>query len=175
MSHPTALASRSFVVEPCAWRNCETIADHPDHPLCEHHFRRVGMMFIHENLDAMREAAGAPTTTELLQRMLTAEPPERRVERVARSDAKRAARRAAGVVYYIRLGDHIKIGTTRDLQRRMHQLCVDATALLATEPGGIDVERERHAQFADEHVTRELLNPSRRLIEHTARLAGHHV
>ncbi len=167
MSHPTALASRSFVLEPCAWRDCETIADHPDHPLCEHHFRRVGMMFIHENLDAMRAAAGAPTTTEMLQRLVESEPPELRADRVTRSQAEASAN---SVVYYVRLGDHIKIGTTLDVHRRMQQLYVDASALLGTEPGGRDVETERHRQFADEHISRELFNPSRRLMDHISSL-----
>lgn len=76
----------------------------------------------------------------------------------ARRDAETAARREAEavagntarhVVYYCRLGaNHIKIGTTMDLPRRMVELrVVNASNLLAAEPGGYDVEHQRHEQF----------------------------
>ncbi len=53
------------------------------------------------------------------------------------------------VVYYARLGaNHIKVGTTSDLPRRMVELrVVNETNLLAAEPGGYQLERERHEQF----------------------------
>lgn len=56
---------------------------------------------------------------------------------------------AAYVVYYARLGNnHIKIGTTADLPRRMVELrVVNVSNLLAAEPGSYDVERQRHEQF----------------------------
>ena len=52
---------------------------------------------------------------------------------------------APTVVYYIRFGDRIKIGTSADIWTRVKQVPCDR--LLATEPGGFDVERERHVQF----------------------------
>lgn len=76
-------------------------------------------------------------------------------EKEAELDAKRAAREAARkddaghVVYYARLGaNHIKIGTSGDLPRRMVELrVVNASNLLAAEPGGYDLETQRHDQF----------------------------
>lgn len=72
----------------------------------------------------------------------------------AETEARRAAAEAARthpglVVYYARLGaNHIKIGTTADLPRRMVELrVVNASNLLAVEPGGYDLERQRHQQF----------------------------
>lgn len=72
----------------------------------------------------------------------------------AETEARRAAAEAARthpglVVYYARLGaNHIKIGTTLDLPRRMVELrVVNASNLLAAEPGGYDLERQRHQQF----------------------------
>lgn len=76
------------------------------------------------------------------------------LERAQRSQAERDRRetlideaRAQGrlVVYYIRIGDLIKIGTTTNLKRRMDHLQPDE--LLATEPGHLDLERQRHLQF----------------------------
>lgn len=48
-------------------------------------------------------------------------------------------------VYYIALRDCIKIGTTYNMVARMSQLMPDA--VLATEPGGREVEKARHRQF----------------------------
>lgn len=172
MSHPTALASRNFVVEHCTWRNCETIADHPDHPLCEYHYRKIGMIFIHEHIDVMRAAAGGLTTTDMLQRLVGEEPEERRAARRTAWEADRAEKRAAGVVYYVRIGEHIKIGTTTNLVRRMTELYVQPGALLATEPGGADVESLRHREYADERFGRELFEPSDRLLAHIESLTG---
>lgn len=166
MRNATGLVSRSFTVEYCAWRACEDIADHPDHPLCERHYRKIGLLFIHENLDLMRAVVEAPSTTELLQRMVGEEDPEQRLAREQAYVMDRAEKRARGVVYYVRIGEHIKIGTTADLARRMGELYVQPDALLATEPGGQRVEAQRHAEFADERFNRELFEPSDRLLAH---------
>lgn len=52
---------------------------------------------------------------------------------------------AGSVVYYIRRGTVIKIGTTINLRRRMASLMPDE--ILAVEPGDTVTERERHQQF----------------------------
>lgn len=66
-----------------------------------------------------------------------------------RQDQAEATRAAPHLVYYARLGhNHIKIGTTYDLTRRMAELrVVNESNLLAAEPGGFDVEQQRHEQF----------------------------
>lgn len=50
------------------------------------------------------------------------------------------------VVYYVRFGDRIKIGTTTNLPQRLAQLPVDE--LLAIEPGNVSKEKARHREFA---------------------------
>ena len=63
------------------------------------------------------------------------------------------------VVYYIRFGDRIKIGTTGNLTGRLMTLPHDE--LLATEPGGIELEKQRHRQFAADLVAgREWFRPA---------------
>jgi hypothetical protein len=52
------------------------------------------------------------------------------------------------VVYYMRIGNRVKIGTTSDIKRRLST--INPEELLATEPGGYDLEKERHQQF--EHL-----------------------
>lgn len=50
------------------------------------------------------------------------------------------------LVYYLQLGDDVKIGMSSDLRRRLHHYPPSAR-LWAVEPGGRGVERVRHQQF----------------------------
>ncbi|MFF3998548.1 GIY-YIG nuclease family protein [Streptomyces cyaneofuscatus] len=51
-----------------------------------------------------------------------------------------------GVVYYVRRGKYVKIGTTTNLRNRMRELVPDE--ILAVEPGSYDLESTLHATFA---------------------------
>lgn len=78
----------------------------------------------------------------------------------------------APVVYYLLLGDRIKIGTTIHLRNRLKSLRVDDRAVLATEPGGLELERRRHLQFATERLgRREDFAISARLMDHIRSLS----
>ena len=79
--------------------------------------------------------------------------------------AAEAARppRHVDVVYYVRVGEHIKIGTTTDLPSRLKSF--GPSEFLACEPGSTTVERRRHRQFAaDLAAGREWFHPSPALI-----------
>lgn len=52
-----------------------------------------------------------------------------------------------GVVYYLLIGDLVKIGYTENLPRRMSAY-PPGSELLATEPGSPELEVERHKQFS---------------------------
>lgn len=54
----------------------------------------------------------------------------------------------SSVVYFIRMGDLIKIGTTTNLRRRVMGLSLTMKHVLATVRGGWVVERELHERFA---------------------------
>lgn len=54
------------------------------------------------------------------------------------------------VVYYLRFGDRIKIGTTGNLPKRLASTPHDA--LLGVERGGYALERQRHVQFAEYRI-----------------------
>ena len=58
------------------------------------------------------------------------------------------------VVYYLRIGDHVKIGWTRSLGRRLTTYPPSAE-LLAVEPGGHGLETTRHEQFASLRAARD--------------------
>lgn len=73
------------------------------------------------------------------------------------------------VVYYIRWGDRVKIGTSRQPRRRLAVLWHEE--LLAFERGGRMRERERHVEFADLRLGGEWFAAEPRLLAHIARVA----
>lgn len=86
------------------------------------------------------------------------------------AEGRKSAGFREGVVYYILFGNRIKIGTTTSLRGRLDALPYDE--VLATEPGGFDVERMRHDQFADCRVRGEWFEPTPALLAHIAELAS---
>lgn len=67
-------------------------------------------------------------------------------ERLARDESQRNAKRQAGHIYYLRVGDLIKIGFTSDMETRMKQYPPNAI-LLAQHPGTRETERHMHEKF----------------------------
>jgi len=94
--------------------------------------------------------------------------PEQEAAGRARREAQRAAEDAKCLVYYVRFGDRVKIGTTANLKGRLHSLPHDE--VLATEPGSYPIERARHAAFADLRVTGEWFRYEEPLVSHIAGL-----
>jgi hypothetical protein len=81
------------------------------------------------------------------------------------------------VVYYITRVDKpglVKIGTTTQLRTRMMDLAARGrpVTLLGTEPGGRDVERQRHAEFADLRQDGEWFTFAEELHLHIRRIWG---
>lgn len=138
-------------VEHCCWPGCEAdrYEDAAAPPLCGTHLARCAA-YVSAAMKSLSEPYIEGRSTE--------------PQPVGNDD------RGTDVVYYVRMGDHVKIGTTRNLAQRLAQLYVDhdPTALLGSESGGRKLERQRHAEFADERAfaNRELFNPSRRLLAH---------
>jgi hypothetical protein len=78
-------------------------------------------------------------------------------------------------VYYVQIHDYVKIGTTRQLSGRMLNLRIEPHQILAVEPGGRELEKQRHEQFADERRgRREDFEMSDRLMEHIAQVRSMH-
>ena len=59
----------------------------------------------------------------------------------------RPSKEKAPVVYFLARGDHIKIGKTVNLETRIRAFQQTAADVLATIPGGTDVERQWHDRF----------------------------
>ena len=68
------------------------------------------------------------------------------------------------VVYYMRFGNLIKIGTTGQLYNRMRSLKPDE--LMAAEPGSYDLEAKRHREFARYRAEGEFFYPAPGLLRH---------
>lgn len=83
---------------------------------------------------------------------------------------------AQSVVYYILEPDGmVKIGFTNNLHSRLIALRVSHDAVLATEPGGRKLERERHVQFKHLRLGRwEKFRPAQELQDHIAALIEQH-
>jgi hypothetical protein len=78
------------------------------------------------------------------------------------------------VVYYVRIGDYVKIGFSTRLRNRLASLRADE--LLAVEPGGPELERQRHKEFSSERIDlrRENFRPSERLEAHIEAIRAEH-
>lgn len=160
----------------CCWPRCFTSVEHPEARLCEVHFRQVGMLWLRDNIELVREVAGVAEQEVMFDR-IRRDSEARRPERERLADLARRDREAGAVVYYLRIGDRIKIGFTTNLAQRVAALRLDPDAVLATEPGGRDIEYRRHLQFADERYgRREDFAPSDRLMAHirTLQMGGSH-
>lgn len=75
---------------------------------------------------------------------------------------------AESIVYYMRVGNRIKIGYTTNLTHRLQSLLPEE--LLATEPGGRMLEKVRHQQFADLRCGGEWFRMEEPLTEHVDKL-----
>jgi hypothetical protein len=119
---------------------------------------------------------------ERRRRLGMAERPAPRAPESARR--RRVAKRThEPLVYYAVRDGLVKIGTTTHFRGRMQALRVEQ--VLAVEPGGRDLERARHAEFAEYHVVHpdrrgdrggrhEWFRPGERLIAHVTALRSVH-
>ena len=75
---------------------------------------------------------------------------------------------AESVVYYMRVGNRVKIGFSTNLDSRIASVMPEE--VLAVEPGGRLLEGVRHRQFAELRVTREWFRHESPLTEHIEKL-----
>jgi hypothetical protein len=95
----------------------------------------------------------------------------------ARAKVKKEVDQACAMVYYVRFGALIKIGTSTRLADRIATLKTAQPdfELLAAEPGSFRLERKRHTQFETERVPgSELFQPSTRLNAHIQAVRDEH-
>lgn len=90
--------------------------------------------------------------------------------KVLAAHARTQNRETTDVVYYIQVGDLIKVGTTSDINRRLQAYPPNAV-VLATETGSYLRETERVEQFVEYLAgRREWFHPGPRLMDHIEEL-----
>lgn len=82
--------------------------------------------------------------------------------------AKLQADRKYQVVYYMRIGNRVKIGTSTNLKVRLE--AINPEELMCTEPGGHPLEKQRHHQFAELRTHGEWFRLEGELQQHIERL-----
>jgi hypothetical protein len=146
-------------------------------PLCLDHFPRLAELFEALQPDEITVSARLAELAERQRQAVEAEGGLRAAlgatftEALEWRGAEKVARagrdaQADWYVYYIRIGNRIKIGTTGDFKRRMGQLMPDE--VLAIEPGGYALEKERLGQFRRWRLIGERFAPAPDLMEHIA-------
>lgn len=100
----------------------------------------------------------------------------RRPSPVPTAEQRAAVYAEQSLVYYVaQRDDTVKIGTTVNLVQRLSSLRLPREAVLATEPGGRDLEQVRHKQFAAiKHGRREDFDRSPELMSHIDMLIAHY-
>jgi hypothetical protein len=130
-------------------------------PICSAHLREA-FRFCHTQLD-VAVADGADVSAILARQNQQDANWRFWTDRVARGKPR-------SVVYYIQVGERIKVGTTVNLTARKAAY-PPGSEVLATELGSYDLESERHRQFAAYLVAgREWFHPGPKLLAHIASL-----
>lgn len=168
-------------VTACAWPGCSERMQEPLRSGTVE--RRIGILcWTH---------ADAVTDAVLEQRVLVAdhthhdlnaeydEARRRENERRQRREEREATTRQQlgghlGFVYYLEVGERIKVGFSSDLRKRMRQY-PPGSRLLAIEPGDFDLEALRHKQFSGSRTDgREWFTPTSDLLDHIRTLVDMH-
>ncbi len=162
------LRKHTASVTQCAWPNCDK--SDPE----SFDANRVGVLCLDHawsHYDAMNEVLVLDGKYDMDKiRELRAREDREQVE----AQDRRHRGNQPGWVYYVEIGDRIKVGYSADVRRRMRAY-PPGSLLLAVEPGDTALERQRHRQFA-EHLTdgREWFNPDPQLLDHIRALTDLH-
>lgn len=132
-------------------------------------WQRAGIEMTEELMAAARKMANAKLEEDRREAARIKAARQREAEAQAALDALKPGSfgdASDGVVYYIRRGKYVKIGTTTNLKNRMRDLMPDE--VLAVEPGSYSLEHTLHYDFRDIR-----LSPDREYFELTEELQAH--
>jgi hypothetical protein len=167
-------------VDRCAWPHCREPMDtiHPGNGqrlptrygvLCRTHAVDVAIAVVRDQADHHR-----------MQQFFEQQTTERAVRAAQwraedeRHEAEKAALRQdrEGFVYYLRVGERLKIGYSVDVKRRMRAY-PPGSDLLAVEPGDRALETQRHRQFAGSRTDgREWFRPTPDILDLVGEIVG---
>jgi hypothetical protein len=148
----------------CLYRNCRRscgFSSPADFPLCDEHWLLLGAhaerFWHHARIKLKMDDHRARMAADDARRALLPKPTEYHHD---------------PVVYYLRFGDRVKIGTSINLKKRLQALQYDA--LLAVEPGSYGLEKQRHEQFANDRLIGEWFSESAALQSHVRDVGSRH-
>lgn len=141
-----------MLADECCAPDCELHSE-PDYPvpLCRKHLMQVIRCFQEQLVTFQQD------NPLLIEALRGREDAEERLRRTRRYNAK-----AKHVVYFIRFGDRVKIGTSGDVKRRLEGLPYDE--VIGTIPGDATVERLWHTVWADQRITGEWFHATPELL-----------
>lgn len=134
---------KAVLVEICGIRDCIMDGGFHGTPMCEEHAWQVWA-----TLDAVREndATWEKARNDLAELEAQQSLEARNKAKDLNSTWKGQRWIEPGWIYYLLVGDRIKIGYTKDVGQRMKQY-PPTSELLATHPGTPKIEREMHHKF----------------------------
>lgn len=158
------LESKSRLADICGIQDCIMDGGFHGTPMCEQHAWQVwATLSAVKDYDDEREAA----RNDLAQYEAHRAQEERKKQDELEASWKTERWIEAGWIYYLRVGERIKIGYTKDIGQRMRQYPPHST-LLAVHPGTPKLEREMHHKFL--HLLangREWFTVADEIIRHT--------
>lgn len=146
----------------CAYPECSDYALYRGTPLCREHAAHVWSIF---------EAREPALHQELVREQYKDLQLERKDAETEATETRRLTAQRPGYVYYVEVGDRIKIGFTENVANRMRAYPPTST-LLAVHPGTPSMEKEMHSKFRV-HLAegREWFKPSEELAAHIEAVA----
>jgi hypothetical protein len=134
----TSFGLRAVLADECCDPECDEQAD-PDYPvsLCSRHVFLVVKRYLAQLATIQQND---PVLYEAIRAGRTDPEPKRR-------------RKPRHVVYFVRFGDRVKIGTSGNLAERL--LVIPHDEVIGTIPGDVKVERQWHLVWADHRIVGE--------------------
>ena len=150
----------------CANYHCTGYSGFLDSPFCEDCLWRL-WAHLDETFPEDRKELARQGRIDAIHQKEAAEEARSRKAREEMAQAERHGLMSApGVIYYLRVGDLIKIGYTWDVEQRMRYYPPNSE-LLATHPGTRETERQMHHKFLHRvSKGREWFTPCPEIDEH---------
>lgn len=152
----------------CAWPGCRERLEIPFPGNGELLCNRYGVLCTTHAVDVAVAVIAHQSDLNRVQQFFEQQTTERAVRAAKwkaedeRYEAEKVALRQdrEGFVYYLRVGERIKVGYSVDVKRRMRAY-PPGSQLLAVEPGDRELETQRHRQFAGSRTDgREWFRPT---------------
>lgn len=139
--------SQRFRPALCSGRLCHNVGGYLDTPFCEACALALWAVLDEGLPQDAKDAAGGGHVMSYLERKAMADEVQREQDQVEADRAHAEFMTKPGTIYYLRVGDLVKVGYSADLTQRMKQYPPHAV-LLAQHPGTRETERDMHQKLA---------------------------